>query len=81
MPITSFGLRGGERICLHLLPWNAAAGPQTRPRPRNSREEARVVLQPEVEPIVLSRKTDEHSGGPAVTRDNDLLFGRVVQIL
>ncbi len=50
------------------------------PRRGDARQELWVVLQPVLEPVLLTRKADQHSGRPAVARDHDLLLGGGAEI-
>jgi hypothetical protein len=59
---------------LHILQADTTSGAQARPSSLDTREEARIVLEPVVEPVVLRCKADEDSGRLPVAGDHDFPF-------
>lgn len=65
-----FGLVQGS---VQILDSDTSASLNARACTGNAVEEARVVLQPVVEPLVLAGKANENAGGATVTSNDNLL--------
>src|SRR4051812_43384023 len=59
---------------LEIFQPNTASGPDAFAGLLDAAEEARVILQPVIEPVVFRGEPDQHAGGLAMTRDDDVAF-------